>query len=315
MSYGALATLAWLILLTTTPLELYDPGPKHQGLVAALRIQLRGELIERPALEAQSKEDRIQKARAQLLADTAAAWVETSSTGDTDVVVLGARDGLPYVESVPLDGRPGFDRDRATALKIYEVLTLPRAPPDTPRDAAPPRRSPRGFGLSAELGGMGSIGDRDAGLRGGLFAALGPHLETMAWRFELRTGAHLISDLQEASAFGSVAVGEWGWSIGLAALARLDDIQLGPVFAMRLRVLNAESTTESQGADRETLLVPALAAGVDFRTTLTKRLSVRMYLGAGVNLERRPFALDDAPRVDLGRWFGEAQVSLLISIL
>lgn len=298
------------MLAASTPLELYDPGPQHRGLVAALRIRLRGELIERPTIEAGSREERLQRAHANLLAGTAAAWVETSTTGRMTVVVTGAKNGHRYVETVALDERPGFDRDRATALRIYEILTMPRPPARSPS----PARRAEGWGLSVELGGLGSAGDRDSGLRGGLLASVGPHLETKRWRYELRTGAHFVTGFQKRSASGSVDVGEQTWSMGLWALARLDDIQLGPVFTMKLRILRAESTTTAGETADETLLVPALTTGVDLRAPVTKRLFVRMYLGIGVNLERRPLAPANVPNVDFGRWFGEAQVSLLISL-
>ena len=311
-----LASLPSLLLLASLPqLHFHDPGPRHRGLVEALRIRLRNQLVESRALEkAGTIIDRIIRVRSSLPAETAAGWMETLPDGSMEVVLVGERHGLPYVDAVPIEGRPGFDRDRATALKIEEVIAGPAPPPiaGTTSSAPAVKKSGTDFGMSVEAGGMATIGDRGLGPRGGFFATLGPNLQTRRWRFELRAGVQLTTNRQISSPTRTLELSEVAGLVALRALRHFGRIELGPALSTKLRILDAEGTVGGVSGSDQAFL-PALTAGADLRLPLSEMVSFRLFTGVGVNLEHRHLKLDDTPLVDLGVWSGEVQISLLLA--
>ena len=316
VSILGLIPIAPLLLLAGVPqLRFYDPGPEHRGLVDALRIRLRDRLVEHAPLQGATFSERIRWARAGLFDVSVGAWVETSSISGVVVMVVSERPGLPSVESVSVAGPPGFDRDRAVALKVHEILAKKSF---SPRMAAAPEplvESPDPhWKLDLEIGGLGVAGDHDAGLRGGGFAAIGPGLEIGRWHVQLRTGGEYLTGLRLESDAGVVSIREWAWTIGLGMSVRVAGVSVGPTAGMKLRFLEARGTTLAGATDARTLWMPSVNLGGDLQVPLSNVITLRALLGGGVNLQRRLLAVNDVPIVDLGSRLVLIQISLLISV-
>jgi hypothetical protein len=303
-------------LLTLSSGDLYAQDrallfePVEPSLAAAIRIQLAGvaEVRLHPAIE-MTLEERIEAVARTLSAQEAdlGLWVETSTAPyQTIVFILRERDGVPSVETASVAGALAPDLERALALKVLEIV----GPRSVDLEADPSASVLR---FSAEIGALGTIAREGRGQVGG-HLGLGGRYQRDRFLIELHTGARLFSGLAGESSAGGIELSEWSWSLGLRALLSLGALWLGVGVDGSLRFLRADGRTPAGSEGRTSLLVPALAGGLELRAPIwAELLEARVFAGPGLNLKRQQLAVNQTPVLDLGRWYGVAQLSLVLA--
>lgn len=324
LSVGALAGLLVSANPAAKRVVWYDLSTAGDTLVATVQIQLAriAELVDGPELPPHPLGDRIGIVRADLIARraTLGIWVESSSIATTPEVVMfvvGDRDDRAFVEALAASGpfRPDLERELAVKLRNVVTSLLVRTRSAAIVDTKPSPSPSTTFRFSLEAGGLGTLGDGDGGPQAGLMFAVGGRMESSDWLLELRTGARLATNREvDDASRGRIEIGEWAWNVGARVLGAFDRVRAGGALDLQLRILDANGRTPLGVPGESTLVLPSLVLGPELRVAMIRSLEIRALIGAGLNLERRRLALNDAPLFDLGIWFGTAELSFVFSV-
>lgn len=317
-------------VLVLSPVE---EGPRPT-LVEALRLQLRGtagvtqSAAVFPALPASGRVTLATELVALEHVDFAI-WLESVGLRDGKrlfaLYVVGGQSGRAVLEVVRLPAESdGPDVDRTLGLKASEIIEAALSPavllsPQQKRDIARrPLSDPRLIAvderrLALELGGaLHAAAQRDTQVA----LALG-----LSWLFALqpleldaRLTGQLASDAVIAVPHRHVQLSESFVGAGLG-LRSTGTVQLGAKLGFGLRLLGAEGFSEEARTGASRVVVPSLSVGPELRIKLGSRIRFGAEIAGEWLAIRQRFNVDGVTVADLGRFRGNAQLSLAFLML
>lgn len=296
-------------------------GATAAELAAALRVHLGGgAAVELGApLGAQTLGERFAHASSLVTGGGAllVVWVERvagAGAHDDYVVYAVGRDpsrALVEVVRVPADGRAGAVR--IMALKVSSLIDLLRVAAAGPADveAAFVRASAApaagGAAIFAELGGAAVGPGGDVGPRPGALAAAGLELARGSGALSVHLSGRL-ARVGVADEGRDLEVDEVAITVGLRALRRRGRFAAGLGIDLGAWIFAARGTAGGR-TDKALSVIPTVAVAAEGRASLTRRLELRLALGAEVDAIRQRFLLLREPAADLGRWRPMATLS------
>lgn len=304
------------------PLVLVLDNPsvsQGKGLIESLQIQLANTGVVRsgPRLEPGSLESRVDRARELGAAQGAklVVWLERRSAREHVLVVVNPERTSSEVDLFRIRARAGPDVARSLALKVSDVLdriirgkTIPDALRVRVHEPPKPRYARWAVGVDGREALSDGVPNRQLGVR----LTLSRDVVLPSWW--LMVSASVAADfgvLGEGLA-GQIQTRELVGAVGVAWLARLGAVGLGPGLEARLRIVRGRGITEAGNVGSRVVAIPTFALLAHALIDVTRRVQLQFAVGGVLAARHRKFAVNRVPLVDLGRWSSELHVGLRV---
>gem|GEM_PF-5847003 len=306
------------------PLVLVLDNPsvsQGKGLIESLQIQLANTGVVRsgPRLEPGSLETRVDRARAVGAQQGAklVVWLERRGAREHVLVVVNPERTSSEVDLFRIRARAGPDVARSLALKVSDVLdriirgkTIPDALRVRVHDT--PKLKPRYVRWAVGADGRELLSDGVPNRQLGARLTLSRDVVWPTWL--LMASATVAADLGvlgEGLA-GQLQTRELVGALGVAWLARLGAVGLGPGLEAWLRIVRGHGITEAGNVGSRVVAIPTFALLAHALIDVTQRVQLQFAVGGALAARHRKFAVNRVPLVDLGRWSSELHVGLRV---